>query len=117
MPSSAAALNTLRLPIVFVVRSKTGLPMQRVISSCAAWCEIASCPRIGVEQRVVVEDVAPDDVEVAVDAVEVLRGAGREVVVDGDRRSGRQQIANEVRTDEAGAAGYEHLLSGQPHGV
>ena len=42
-----------------------------------------------VAEGVVVEDVAADDRDVAGDAVEVLVGAGREVVVDGDRRRPR----------------------------
>jgi hypothetical protein len=61
----------------------------------------------GVVDALVAAELALDDLDVVLEAGEVRAVAGGEVVEDANRVAAFEQLANEVRADEATAAGDE----------
>src|SRR5207248_8841058 len=57
----------------------------------------------------VAPELALDELDVALDVREVVAAAGREVVEDADVVAALEQAADEIRADEPGAAGDQHL--------
>ena len=72
--------------------------------------DVAALDRVG--DALVALYVTLDDVDVAGEAGEVLAVACREVVEDADVRAVRDKALDQVRADEAGAAGDEDLAEG-----
>jgi hypothetical protein len=64
------------------------------------------CAACGPSHGRGVSDVTDDEIEAAADALEVEGRAGRQVVERHDVFSERHQFADQIRSDEAGAAGH-----------
>ena len=65
----------------------------------------------GVVDALVAAQLALDDLDVVLEAGEVRAVAGGEVVEDPNRVAALEELANEVRADEAAAAGDEDLTA------
>ena len=67
-----------------------------------------SLPRTAAVKSIGIQDIAFDDLYLAVEGGEILAQAAREIIEDGHAIAGPQQVRDDVRADEAGAPCDQH---------
>ena len=99
------------VPSTLTAVDVSGSCTERGTEPSAPWWKTISTPAHGGVDALVRAQVALDDLDVVGDVGEVLAAAGGEVVEHAHPVAAREQRAHEVRADEAGAAGDEHVAT------
>ena len=97
------------MPVTLAALAPSGSATERGTERIAAWWNTAVAPRTAFSTALALRQVAADDLEapVALGEVEVGPAAGGEVVEDPDPVALAEEALDDVRADEARAAGHQ----------